>query len=97
MMPVFHGAHDKINDETTAAAVSAPFLGIYGEAGASIPLDIANHNEAKLKKHNKICECDIYPDAPHAFFNDARAAYQETYADDARRKTITWFRKYLTE
>lgn len=91
---VFYGARGKLDDET-AASISAPFLGIYGEADASIPLDIVRHNESMLKKHGKICEFHIYADAPHAFFNDTRASYRETYADDAWQKTIAWFKKHL--
>lgn len=91
---VFYGGRNALDDET-AARVSAPFLGIYGQLDTSIPLDIVRNNEALLKKHHKICEFHIYPDAPHAFFNDTRASYRESAADDAWNRTLAWFRQYL--
>jgi carboxymethylenebutenolidase len=93
---VFYGGRSALDDET-AAKVSAPFLGIYGELDTGIPLELVHGNEALLKKHNKICEFHIYPDAPHAFFNDTRDVYRESAADDAWHRTLTWFRKYLVE
>jgi carboxymethylenebutenolidase len=93
---VFYGGGTALTDET-AQNVSAAFLGIYGEADAGIPVDVVRSNESLLNKHNKINEFHIYPDAPHAFFNDTRAAYREDAANDAWRRAIAWFKKYLTE
>src|SRR5262249_1077227 len=93
---VFYGGGAPMTDEA-AGKVGAPYLGIYGELDKGIPLETIHSNEALLKKHNKICEFHIYPDAPHAFFNDTRDAYRESAADDAWNRTLAWYRKYLVE
>ena len=93
---VFYGGGTALNDET-AENVSAAFLGIYGEADAGIPVESIRANEALLNKYNKINEFHIYPDAPHAFFNDTRQSYREEAAKDAWKRAIAWFKKYLAE
>ncbi|MFN8372204.1 MAG: dienelactone hydrolase family protein [Anaerolineae bacterium] len=91
---MFYGGRLRLTDED-AAAVSAPVLGIYGEQDQSIPLETIQGNEAMLQKHSKLHEFVIYPAAPHAFFNDTRPAYRQEAAEDAWRRTIAWFKKYL--
>lgn len=92
---VFYGGRGEVDDET-ARKISAPILGIYGEKDEGIPLDMVRRNEQKLREHGKTIEIMIYPDAPHAFFNDTRAAYRPEAAADAWQKMLTWFRRYLT-
>ena len=91
---VFYGARGELNDDM-AEQISAPFLGLYGEADASIPVELVRANEAMMRKHQKVCEYVIYPDAPHAFFNDERASYRQEAAEDAWGRTLNWFRTYL--
>lgn len=93
---VFYGGGAPMTDEM-AEKVSVPYLGIYGELDKGIPLETIHSNEALLKKHNKVSEFHIYPEAPHAFFNDTRDAYRESAADDAWNRTLAWYRKYLVE
>ncbi len=93
---VFYGGRNALSDEM-AQQVTAPFLGIYGEADVGIPLEIVDANLAMLEKHNKTASFHIYPDAPHAFFNDTRASYREDAAKDAWSKAIEWFKQYLTD
>jgi carboxymethylenebutenolidase len=93
---VFYGGGTALSDET-AEKVSAAFLGIYGEADAGIPVESIRANEALLNKYNKINEFHIYPDAPHAFFNDTRQSYREEASKDAWKRAIAWFKKYLAE
>jgi carboxymethylenebutenolidase len=91
---VFYGRAD-FNDDNTHR-VSAPILGLFGEADGGIPVETVRANEAMLKKYNKPCEFVIYADAPHAFFNDERpAAYRPQAAADAWARTLTWLRTYL--
>jgi len=93
---VFYGnVRDLANDEV-AREVSAPLMGNFGEADAGIPVDLVRAVEQKLKQHGKTCDFKIFPDAPHAFFNDEREAYREAAAKDAWNRTVGWFRQYLT-
>jgi carboxymethylenebutenolidase len=75
--------------------MSAPLLGLYGEADQSIPLEMIERNRAKLQAHNKPHEIVIYPGAPHAFFNDERLSFRADAAEDSWRRTADWFRQYL--
>lgn len=93
---VFYGGGNALTDDD-AQNVSAAFLGIYGEADAGIPVETIRANEVLLNKHNKTNEFHIYPDAPHAFFNDTRASYREEASKDAWERAIAWFKKYLVE
>jgi carboxymethylenebutenolidase len=84
-------------DDTTAAQVSAPLLGLFGEADQGIPVEGVRANEQILKAHGKPAEFVIYPGAPHAFFNDDRPhIYHKEAAEDAWARTLAWFRRYLT-
>lgn len=90
----FYGGGFRITDEV-AEGISAPFLGIYGEADQGIPLDIVAENERQLQQHNIPHEIVIYPGAPHAFFNDTRPAYRPEAAEDAWRRAVSWFEHHL--
>jgi carboxymethylenebutenolidase len=91
---MFYGGRLRLSDED-AATVSVPILGIYGEQDQSIPIETIRMNEEMLKKHQKLHEFVIYPNAPHAFFNDTRASYRPEAAENAWQHTLAWFRKYL--
>ncbi len=91
---IFYGGRLRLTDED-AEAVSAPVLAIYGEQDQSIPPETIHTNEEMLQKYHKPHEFVTYPGAPHAFFNDTRAAYRKEAAEDAWKRTLTWFRKYL--
>jgi carboxymethylenebutenolidase len=92
---VFYGGGIKMDDEN-APQVSAPVLGIFGELDGGIPVDQVRANESKLKEYGKTVEFHVYPNAPHAFFNDTRPhIYKHEAAEDAWEKTLAWFSKYL--
>lgn len=91
---VFYGGGAPL-DEATAAQVSAPILGIYGEKDGGIPLETIRQNEALLQQHGKTAQFHIYPDAPHAFFNDTRESYRPEAAQDAWQKALAWLREHL--
>lgn len=93
---VFYGGGGPLDDEAVQK-ISAPFLGLYGEEDAGIPVETVRENERKLKAHGKVCDFVIYPGAPHAFFNDQRASYRQAAAEDAWQRTINWFKTYLME
>lgn len=90
---VFYGAP---RDEETAYQVQVPLLGLYGEKDGGIPPQRVREFEAILEERGVEHAFYIYPDAPHAFFNDSRPhIYQLEAAQDAWKKTLAWFRRYL--
>ncbi len=83
-------------DASDTAKLRVPVLGLYGEMDQGIPVDAVRAFESELKKHNVPHAIHIYPGAPHAFFNDARPhIYKQDAAEDAWRKSLAWFGKYL--
>lgn len=81
--------------ESIVPQVQVPLLGHFGEADASIPVENVRQLESLLEQHGKVHDINIYPDAPHAFFNDTRQSYREEFAKDAWAKTLAWFDKHL--
>ncbi|MBI2849151.1 MAG: dienelactone hydrolase family protein [Chloroflexi bacterium] len=79
-----------------APQIRCPFLGIFGEADTSIPMEhVAKLREA-LEKNNKTFEMYTYPGAEHAFANETNAARHNPEATkDAWDKTLAFFRRYL--
>jgi carboxymethylenebutenolidase len=78
-----------------AAKISAPVLGLYGEADQGIPVADVKELEAALKAAGKTAEFIIYPGAPHAFNADYRQSYRPEAAKDAWGRCVAWFNKYL--
>jgi len=78
-----------------ASQISAPVLGLYGEADLGIPVTDVRALEAALKADGKTAEFAIYPAAPHAFFADYRPSYRADAAKDAWGRCIAWLNKYL--
>lgn len=91
---VYYGGGVQPSDDDLKA-ISAPLLGIYGEADHGIPVERVNEWDAKLDEFGKEHEIHIYPDAPHAFFNDERASYRENAAADAWNRTLEWLGTHL--
>jgi carboxymethylenebutenolidase len=77
------------------AKISAPVLGLYGEADQGIPVADVKELEAALKAAGKTAEFIIYPGAPHAFNADYRQSYRPEAAKDAWSRCVAWFNKYL--
>ena len=74
--------------------IRCPVLGLYAER------DEANRPSvqamrAALERYGKEHEIIVYPDAPHAFFNDTQASYRPEAAKDAWRRTLEFFGKHL--
>lgn len=91
----FYGSGVTIDDDN-APQFTAPVLGIFGETDQALPVEKVRANEAKLHEHGKTAEFHIYPNAPHAFFNDSRPhIYVKDAAEDAWQKTLAWFEQYL--
>lgn len=88
----FYGGFKKV--QTDWERLTAPILFFYGADDAGVP---PNPELAeKLRGMGKDAEAVVYPNAGHAFFNDARPeAYQADAAADAWRRTLEHFRKHL--
>ncbi len=73
-----------------------PVLYIYGGQDGWITRDEVNRLDEALKKYRKPGEVRIYPDAPHAFFNDTRPdVHRPADAADAWRRALQFFRQHL--
>lgn len=75
------------------ARVAVPVCGSYGARDTGIPADEVRAFWSALKVPN---ELKIYDEAGHAFFDDQRASYVASAAEDAWKRTLAWLRKYLT-
>jgi carboxymethylenebutenolidase len=78
-----------------ATKITAPVLGLYGEADQGIPATDVKEMEAALKAAGKTAESILYPGAPHAFNADYRQSYRPEAAKDAWARCVAWFNKYL--
>lgn len=78
------------------AKLKVPVLGLYGEEDQGIPVTLVRDFETELANNGTPHEIHIYPDAPHAFFNETRPqAYHPKSAEDAWVRVLEWFRKHL--
>ncbi len=87
----FYGPPPPIED---VPKINAAVLAIYGERDERINSTIPAI-EAAMKANNKIYEKVIYPDADHAFHNDTSTRYNPQAAQDAWRRTLEWFGRYV--
>jgi carboxymethylenebutenolidase len=91
---VFYGGHPNVKPDL--AALEAPVLGLYGGSDTSVTPKVVAELDRKLTAASKRHEFHTYPDAPHAFFNDARPeVYDAAAATDAWAKTIAFLRQEL--
>jgi carboxymethylenebutenolidase len=74
--------------------IKAAVLGLYGGDDQRIDAGIPAIEEA-MKKNNKTFEKMIYPGAGHAFHNDTGRAYNPAAAEDAWKRMLEWFAKYV--
>lgn len=75
--------------------LACPVLGLFGDQDHSpTPEQVAIH-EQELKKHGKVYEFHMYPDAGHGFFYDNRPSYRQAQAVDGWNKTFEFLDKYL--
>lgn len=73
-------------------AMHIPVCGSYGGRDPSIPAASVRAFAASLTVPNDV---KIYDEAGHAFFDDQRASYVASAAEDAWKRTIACFDKYL--
>jgi carboxymethylenebutenolidase len=92
---VFYGGHPKVKPDLPN--LHAPMLGLYADRDDFVTPDLVRELERKLKDLGKEVEVKIYPDADHAFFNDARPeVYNAGAAADAWQRTVEFLRKNLS-
>ena len=87
----FYGPPPPIED---VPKINAAVLAIYGALDERINSTIPAIEEA-MKANHKIYEKVIYPDADHAFHNDTSSRYNPEAAQDAWRRTLEWFERYV--
>ncbi len=78
-----------------AAALRTPWLGLFGDEDASIPVDDVERLRAAVRAAPVPTEIVRYPDAKHGFHCDVRADYHPTAAKDAWGRTLAWFDNHL--
>ena len=74
--------------------IQAAVLAVYGGLDTRITSSAAAI-EQEMKKNDKIFEKVIYPNANHAFHNDTGSRYDPEAAQDAWKRTLSWFDTYL--
>ena len=85
----FYGDPKPIDPST----IHIPVCGSYGGRDAGIPAQSVLAFAAALTVPNDL---RIYDDAGHAFFDDQRASYVAPAAEDAWRRLLACFEKYLS-
>jgi carboxymethylenebutenolidase len=79
-----------------APELACPYLGLFGEEDALIPLADVDALRAILERDGKRFEIVTYAGAGHAFFNDARPdAYRPAAAADAWPRSVAFLRREL--
>jgi carboxymethylenebutenolidase len=80
--------------EAVVAKVACPVLGFYGESDKRITDRVPGFVDV-MGKHHKSFEHHLYPDTPHAFFNDGRPSYRAVASRDAFVRTVAFFQRVL--
>jgi carboxymethylenebutenolidase len=75
-------------------SIQAPVLAFYGGLDQRITSGVPPV-EAAMQQNHKVFEKVIYPGADHAFHNDTGTRYNPQAAQDAWKRTLEWFGKYL--
>lgn len=78
------------------ATLSTPWLGLFGDADASIPVEDVERLREELTARAPVdCEIVRYARAEHGFHCDARPSYSAEAAADGWRRTLAWFEAHL--
>jgi len=75
--------------------LTVPWLGLFGDLDASIPVDDVERLRAALAAAPAESEIVRYAGAGHGFHCDQRPDYVETDAHDAWARTLAWFDRFL--
>jgi len=88
---IFYGSSPSAEQ---AGSIHCPLRGFYGHDDPRIVTGLPAF-EAALSAADVDCELRIYPDTPHAFFNDTRPSYRPEAARDAWARTLAFFAEAL--
>jgi carboxymethylenebutenolidase len=73
------------------ASVQTPWLGVFGDQDASIPVDDVEQLRTALKDARVDTDVVRYADAGHGFHCDQRPDYRPDEAADAWARALAWF------
>jgi len=78
--------------------LKTPWLGLFGDLDAGIPVDDVEALRAAAKRAPVMTEIVRYPDAQHGFHCDARpAVYNEAAARDGYQRTLDFLAQHLRD
>ncbi len=77
------------------AALQTPWLGLFGDKDASIPVDDVEQLRPALEATSVDTDVVRYADAGHGFHCDQRADYRPDDAKDAWTRALAWFAAHL--
>jgi len=78
-----------------APTLQTPWLGVFGDLDASIPVDEVEGLRAAAERAGPPTEIVRYPEATHGFHCDARDSYHESSARDAWQRTLQWLDQHV--
>lgn len=78
-----------------ASRLQTPWLGLYGDQDKGIPVEEVEQLRAAAAKAPVPTDIVRYPEADHGFHCDARASYHQPSAEDAWRRTVEWFDRFI--
>ena len=79
-----------------AASMRTPWLGLFGDADGSIPVDDVETLRGALEAGAGVDTSIVrYPDAQHGFHCDVRDSYDPAAAADGWRRTLDWLDGHL--
>lgn len=78
-----------------ASRLQAPWLGLYGDTDAYIPVVDVDGLQQAAKAAAVDTDVVRYPGAGHGFFCDARASFHAPSATDAWARTLTWLEAHV--
>jgi carboxymethylenebutenolidase len=82
--------------ENLIEKLSAPVLGVFGEADHSISIEAVMKFRAALEQYKKSYHVKLYADAPHGWLNDRMPGrYRKEAAKDAWALALTFLKKTL--
>lgn len=92
---VIYYGHVADTPKEDLAALQMPILGLFGAADQGIPVESVREFDTTLKSLGKNVEIHIYEGAGHAFANPSGQNYRPEAAQDAWRKSLAFFDRYL--
>jgi carboxymethylenebutenolidase len=88
--------YGEVPNDATLRQLHCPLLYVYGTEDGWIQRADVERLRDTLEGARKSVEVQIYPGAPHAFFNDTRPdVYRQAEATDAWTRTLRLFERYL--